>query len=63
MKSDDELQAEMEPVQQKMVEAWKNERTNAPTHSKKPNVCVMSLALLLECLKVFLPKDEIKSEY
>jgi len=35
MKSYDELKAEMETIQQQMVEAKKNERTNALTHSKK----------------------------
>ena len=48
MKSYDELQAAMEAIQLQMVETKKNERTNAPTHSKKWSVCAESLGLPLD---------------
>ena len=35
MKSDDELKAETEEIQQQMVEAEKNERGNAPKEAKR----------------------------
>ena len=35
MKSYDELKAEMETIQQQIVEAKKNERTNAPKEVKR----------------------------
>ena len=46
MKSYDELKAEMETIQQQMVEAKKNERANA---LKEVSVFAKSLALLLAC--------------
>jgi response regulator RpfG family c-di-GMP phosphodiesterase len=46
MKSYDELKAEMETIQQQMVEAKKNERTNALKEVKRLS---KSLALLLGC--------------
>lgn len=45
MKSYGELKAEMEAIQQQMVDAKKNERADALKEAK-------SLALLLGCLKV-----------
>ena len=49
MKSFDELKAEMEVIQQQMIEAKKNER--AETLKTQWSFYAKSLALLLECLK------------
>jgi|TARA_B100000959_G_C14793993_1_gene546793 response regulator RpfG family c-di-GMP phosphodiesterase len=60
MKSYDELKAEMEAIQQQMIEAKKNERANALKEVKR--LC-KELALLLGCLKVRWLKEGRKSEY
>ena len=49
----DKLKAQMEAIQQQMVEAKKNERANALKEVKR---LLMSLALLLACLKAVLLK-------
>ena len=49
MKSYDELKAEMETIQQQMVEAKKNERANALKEVKR--LC-KEFGLLLACLRV-----------
>ena len=52
MKSYDELKAEMEAIQQQMVEAKKNERANALKEVKR----LCKELLLLGCLRVRLLK-------
>ncbi len=59
MKSYDELKAEMEAIQQQMIEAKKNERANALKEVKR--LC-KELALLLGCLKGLLLKAERRND-
>ena len=59
MKSYDELKAEMEAIQQQMVEAKKNERANALKEVKR--LC-KEFGFTAGMLRVRWQKDEVKNE-